>query len=43
MGDTEGAGEALRAALGAGAFPEADEARAELARLEAGAGAEVQP
>ena len=42
MGDVEGAGEALRTALGAGAFPEAEQARAELARLE-GAGAEVQP
>jgi tetratricopeptide (TPR) repeat protein len=42
MGDVEGAGEALRAALGGGAFPEADQARAELARLE-GAGAEAQP
>ena len=43
MGDAEGAEEALRAALGGGAFPEAEQARAELARLGEGAGAEVRP
>jgi tetratricopeptide (TPR) repeat protein len=43
MGDVEGAGAALRAALQKGAFPEADEARAELARLGTPGGAEVQP
>jgi Flp pilus assembly protein TadD len=43
MGDVEGAGEALRAALGGPAFPEAEQARAELARLGETGAAEVQP
>jgi predicted Zn-dependent protease len=37
-GDKDGARSALRAALGAGEFPEADQARAELAKLESSAG-----
>jgi tetratricopeptide (TPR) repeat protein len=43
MGDVEGAGEALRAALDGGAFPEAEQARAELARLGETGGAEARP
>jgi hypothetical protein len=38
MGRSKEALESFRAALGAGAFPEADAARAEVARLEANAG-----
>jgi thioredoxin-like negative regulator of GroEL len=34
-GDEAGAGEAFHRALGAGSFPEAEAARAELSRLEA--------